>query len=339
MQGASPNAPRRGPGGRRWATRLTWAYAGCVLAALAMIRWRGDVWWPATLILFAPRWLFLLPIPTLALAAWLWRRGLWWVQAATVLVIAWPLMHASVPIARPNEVAGPSFRIMTYNLSQDLIDTDGLAELIDRERVDLACFQEEKPHLADLARILGGRGWSKDRRGMTWSRLPIVAEWDDLTQFDGDPGLYRRTSSRVRVRSADGDEFVVANVHMPTMQPGFRGLLDGDLGGFRAHESWRAQQVDAFRIELERVSEWPVLAGGDMNTPSDSALMAPLRARFDFAFERAGWGYGYTRPTNLPWIRIDHLMADSRWAVTRCWIGPDLGSDHLPVIAEVVLRP
>ena len=40
----------------------------------------------------------------------------------------------------------------------------------------------------------------------------------------------------------------------------------------------------------------------------------------------------------LPWARIDHLWVDDRWAVARCWVGPDLGADHLPVLAEVVLR-
>ena len=338
MPGASTQAPRRGQAGRRWATRLTWAYAGVVLAALAMIRLRGDVWWPATLMLFAPRWVFLLPMPTLALAACLWRRKLLWAQGATLLLIAWPLMHASIPFARTRGVIGPRFRIMTYNLGQSPIDSGGLAALIDRERIELICFQEQGLHLRDLELVLGERGWSRDLSGSIWSRLPIVAVWSDIKLFDGDPAFYRRYATRVRVRSAEGDEFVVANAHMPTMQPGFRNLLDRDLGGFRAHESWRATQLAAFRIELNRISDWPVLAAGDLNTPGDSPLLDPLRDRFDFAFERAGWGYGYTRPTSMPWTRIDHILADSRWAVTRCWVGPDLGSDHLPVIAEVVLR-
>jgi len=65
-------------------------------------------------------------------------------------------------------------------------------------------------------------------------------------------------------------------------------------------------------------------------------MLGPLRARYAFAFERAGWGYGYTRPTALPWTRIDHLFAGPGWQWSRCRVGPDLGSDHLPLIAEVV---
>ena len=58
---------------------------------------------------------------------------------------------------------------------------------------------------------------------------------------------------------------------------------------------------------------------------------------YRFAFEDAGWGYGYTRPADLPWFRIDHIVASPEWRVTECRVGPDFGSDHLPLIAELVL--
>jgi len=322
----------------RWVARATWAYAGVVLAALALIRWRGDDWWPATLLLFLPRWPFLLPIPFLALAAgWRGRRGLWGTQAAIALIVLGPLMAGSLPIARPRGVTGPRLRIMTFNRASRPIDAKGLIDLVEREGIDLICFQEEG-HAEPELEAYFARGWSKDHRGTILSRLPIVGEWDYYQRHLGLDRLYNRRVARVRVRAEDGAEFVVACVHLPTVREGFEALMGADVDGLRAIENWRREQVEATAIELDEVSRWPVLVGGDLNTPPDSPILSPLRSRFELAFERAGWGYGYTKPTRLPWTRIDHILAGPQWAVTRCWVGPDLGSDHLPLIAEVALR-
>ena len=329
----------RPPAGRgRWVARATWSYAGVVLAALALIRWRGDDWWPATLLLFLPRWPFLLPLPALALAAW-WRgrRRLWGTQAAIALVVLGPLMAGSLPIARPRGVTGPRLRIMTFNRASRPIDARGLIALVEREGIDLICFQEAG-HDDPVLDAYFARGWSRDHRGTIFSRLTVVAEWDYYQRHLGPDHYFNRLVARVRVRAEDGAEFVVASVHLPTIREGFDALRAHDLDGLRRCEDWRREQLEATAIELDEVARWPVLVGGDLNTPTDSPMLAPLRARFDFAFERAGWGYGYTKPTRLPWTRIDHILASPRWAVTRCWVGPDLGSDHLPLIAEVALR-
>ena len=76
---------------------------------------------------------------------------------------------------------------------------------------------------------------------------------------------------------------------------------------------------------------------GDFNLPPDSPMLAPLRRRFRDAFAEAGRGYGYTYPSRLPWVRIDHILAGRHWTIDRCRVGPDLGSDHRPLIAEAVL--
>ncbi|HBO45279.1 MAG TPA: hypothetical protein DD670_15390 [Planctomycetaceae bacterium] len=34
--------------------------------------------------------------------------------------------------------------------------------------------------------------------------------------------------------------------------------------------------------------------------------------------------------------RIDHILMRSDWWPRRCWVGPDMGSDHLPVVADLI---
>ena len=63
---------------RRWAERIVavsvWMYLVVLLGSWLLIRFAGDRWWFATLMLFGPRWLAVTPILVLAPAAALTRR-------------------------------------------------------------------------------------------------------------------------------------------------------------------------------------------------------------------------------------------------------------------------
>src|SRR4051812_33684791 len=178
-RGDAPRSPARVVTGHIGAF-LTWAWAIVVLVALLLIRWVGDRWWGVTVLLFFPRWLFLAPLPVLALAAAFARRpGHWLLQGVVALVVAGPLMGLSLPVhqlgARVPE--GAHFRVMTYNRGLDSLDGDRLARFIEREQIDLICFQEGdifRDHA--LEAYLASSGWHRDRRGTLASRHPIVAE-------------------------------------------------------------------------------------------------------------------------------------------------------------------
>jgi endonuclease/exonuclease/phosphatase (EEP) superfamily protein YafD len=306
-----------------------------------LIRWVGDRWWGVTFLLFLPRWLFLAPLPVLALASGLaGRRRDWLMQAAIGLVVAGPLMVISLPVhqlwGRP--VEGTRVRIMTLNRGMDPLDVDRLLRLIEDERIDLVCFQElDTRRNQRLYDRLAARGWERDRRGYVASRYPIVAELPLLRDEVLSKGRYSPLLSRVRIRTGAGVEFGLATVHMPTLRLGFYRFLLHDTEGLKQHLDWWERQLG--RV-LDGLSEMrvPILVGGDFNVPPDQASMVALGARYRFAFEDSGWGYGYTRPTQYPWFRIDHILASPEWSFTRCWVGPDVGSDHLPLIAEAVLE-
>ena len=67
--------------------------------------------------------------------------------------------------------------------------------------------------------------------------------------------------------------------------------------------------------------------------PSDSTIFARHWSRYSDAFEEAGLGFGYTKFTRWHGIRIDHLLSDRGLSVVQCRVGPDVGSDHRPLIA------
>jgi endonuclease/exonuclease/phosphatase (EEP) superfamily protein YafD len=317
----------------------TWAYAALILTILGLIHLVGEAWWAVVALLFVPRWLYMIPIPFLILASGLVRQPSHWaMQGATALVIAGPLMGLSLPLAQlvtpPSQ--GTKFRILCYNRGERPLDCDRLIALIEREHVDLICFQEGSAGDAALEAYLS-RGWHRDQTGYIASREPIVAELPPLPDDTTTEERMSARLTRVRIRTRSGLGFILASVHMPTMRRGFDRFFEGALPGLRLHIDWWASELDRVAKGLSELGDTPFLVGGDFNMPPDDSGLASLRTVLRFGFEEAGWGYGYTRPTKYPWFRIDHILASPDWEFTRCWVGPDFGSDHLPLLAEVVL--
>ena len=329
----------------RWIIRATWAYVALVLVILVLMRWVGEAWWGVAVLLFVPRWIYLGPVAVLAMASGLIRRpspwaGQWAVQGAVALAVAGPLMEFNIPFGR---LAGPRIdgervRILSFNVGQLPLDGAGLVRMIERERIDLICFQERMidPHVeAFFAR----RGWRRDASGKIVSRFPIVAELAPLSLEWGGEDRCTAILSRVRVRAPTGSEFIVASVHLPTIRWGFYRLRAGDVAGLKMHLDWWRLQMERVAAALGETRGTPLIVAGDFNMPSDGSTMAALRSSFRFAFDEAGFGYGYTRPSRYPWFRIDHILASPEWGIARCWVGPDFGSDHLPLLAEFALPP
>jgi endonuclease/exonuclease/phosphatase family metal-dependent hydrolase len=88
-----------------------------------------------------------------------------------------------------------------------------------------------------------------------------------------------------------------------------------------------------------QLSKSPILAG-DFNMPVDSCSYRRDWDDYGNAFSEGGLGFGYTeRPQvgGFVWgVRIDHVLTGPNWHCRSCWLGADIGSDHLPLIADLV---
>jgi endonuclease/exonuclease/phosphatase (EEP) superfamily protein YafD len=78
-----------------------------------------------------------------------------------------------------------------------------------------------------------------------------------------------------------------------------------------------------------------LLIAGDFNLPPESAIFRASWGGYTDAFPAAGCGYGYTKFTRWWGARIDHVLAGAGWQVRDCTVGPDVGSDHRPVLATL----
>src|SRR6476620_11643400 len=89
------------PRWRRFASRLT--AVTCVLYALGAVsvwltfHYLGESWWPATFLMFSPRWIWGLPLPLVLLLSALFRPRAIGVPLFTGILVLIGLMGFSIP--------------------------------------------------------------------------------------------------------------------------------------------------------------------------------------------------------------------------------------------------
>lgn len=84
----------------------------------------------------------------------------------------------------------------------------------------------------------------------------------------------------------------------------------------------------------------PFLLVGDLNAAPWSAAMARLRNRGRLADVRLGRGFLPTWPARLPWglrLPIDHVLVKGDVRARAIRLGPPFGSDHRPLVADLVV--
>src|SRR4051812_13843455 len=180
--GRSASAPprrRRRRGSRRMRRALdilAWGYlAATVLVAIAM--WTlGDRWWPATILVFMGRWIFLLPLAALVPAALVLRPRLLVPLALGAVVTLGPVMGARTGWRRllaPPE--GMPLRVVTFNVEGGRVVATELPLLLEAWQADVVLFQECGQELATETERMAGWHAHHAYQLCTLSRFPIAS--------------------------------------------------------------------------------------------------------------------------------------------------------------------
>jgi endonuclease/exonuclease/phosphatase family metal-dependent hydrolase len=346
---AAPGKPQPRPWWRRIVSisfaGLVWLYVALLLAVWLVLYFCGDRWWLATVMLFGPRWICGLPLAVLVPAAAVWRRRLLWPLAAGAVIVAWPIMGLCLPWARLAGTAGPKIRLLTCNLKGRCYDNAVLNDLIYDTAPDIVTLQGCYGNF----RIHWPEGWHVVQKGelLVASRYPVR----EVTLLSGPRigHVFQRPNVYYCLVSLPQGDTAVCSVHLPSPHYGLAEAMDrhtlistrGSDRIDRESEDRRRQSETA--VEMTADMHGPLIVAGDFNVTADSPIYRQTWARFDNAFSRSGFGYGHTeRPYKLGWrfgIRIDHVLCSPDWQPCRCWIGPEVGSDHLPLIADLAWKP
>jgi endonuclease/exonuclease/phosphatase family metal-dependent hydrolase len=324
---------------------MVWLYVAALLALWLVLYFYGDRWWLATVMLYGPRWVCGLPLALLVPAAAMWRRRLLWPLGVGAVIVVWPLMGLCLPWTRLAGTPTPTLRLLTCNVKGQCYDNAVLNELIATSVPDIVTLQG----CYGDARIRWPESWHVVQKGelVVASRYPVR----EVTLLSGPRigHVWPRPNVYYCLVSLPQGDTAICSVHLPSPHYGLAEALDrhtliSTRGSHRIDEEAddRRRQAET-AMEMADAIHFPLILAGDFNMTADSPTYRQTWARFDNAFSRSGVGFGHTeRPYKLGWqfgIRIDHVLCGPDWRPCRCWVGPELGSDHLPLIADLAWKP
>jgi vancomycin resistance protein VanJ len=319
---------------RRWLAIISWLYlAG--LAAAWLLLLKADEWWPATILLFSPRWVLALPLAILLPIAF-YVRWKWSVAVLlAALIIAGPVTGFNLPWQRlaGSTPPGKQFKVMTLNMHYLHADPGALDDLIAAEQPDVVAIQEWP-------------GWVR-------TNLKSNPEW----HVHGTPRLFLASRHPIRNAVVLGHDSMgehasaaryeldtplgvvhVFSLHTATERDGIADTIHRNQQGPREVQanSVRRREQSEFVANQAKELLGPILIVGDFNTPPESTIFTQAWSGYTDAFDAAGWGWGYTFYGAKTRVRIDHVLAGAEWRVTDCRVGPYVSSPHRPVIADLV---
>jgi vancomycin resistance protein VanJ len=319
---------------RQFIAICSWAYlTATVLLALLLLL--ADVWWPATILMFSPRWVFALPLGLLIPLALIWRRRSLLILLVASMVVTGQVMGFNVPWQRLTESTptGAPLSVVTLNMHYSKYDPDSLEAFIADTQPDVVAIQEwrgwEKSRLAKLP------GWHVHGTPELFlaSRHPIKS----IVNLGKDSMSKTGAVARYEIDTPTGIVHVI-NLHLATIRDGISGTIHDNPYGpaeVRGNAVLRRTQCE-YVARCAAECKGPVLIVGDFNTPPESPILREVLGEYTDAFDAAGWGWGYTFRAAKTMVRIDHILTGKGWRSLDCRIGPFVGSPHRPVIADLV---
>jgi endonuclease/exonuclease/phosphatase (EEP) superfamily protein YafD len=241
-----------------------------------------------------------------------------------LLAVPLPWITASdqVPVVGPDQISGIKvLTVATANVHLGNRDTSPLIRWIAKDNPDVLVLHEVSPEYAKRLEALDGYPFrrftpSTDPFGMAvLSRFPFT----QTQVVVGEDGI-RHIEAQL---DWTGQAVKLTTWHpMPPISPRDHGM--------------RNRQLRAL-AEAAKASGQPAIIAGDLNaTPWSNAFSGLDRIGF-----RRATGLAPTWPVaGRGWlgIPIDHVLVTQHWSVVEGKVGPNIGSDHLPVIVRIGLN-
>lgn len=269
---------------------------------------------------------------TLDVSGWQGRGVMAVLLAAAGIQIGRTLPYtrfAPVQVAQSPQCEGATVRLLIANVEYDNHDSAALLALVRDVNPDvilllepgawweaeLAPLERERPHVLKQPQ--------EDTWGLLlYSRLPLI---DPEIRFLVEPDI---PSVRMRLALPSGRQVWLYGLHPRPPRP-------GDDTDERDTELMIAAR------EIRSLGE-PAILAGDLNDVAWSRTTRRLQERADLRDPRIGRGAYPTFSADLPagfrWP-LDHVFLTRHFALCRLARLPHIGSDHFPLLAEVVLPP
>lgn len=262
------------------------------------------------------QWLFLLGL-VLAGVRLTWSNRRW-----ALLFLALPLPYLTASAQAPETAqAVDTFTVISANVHRHNKDPRPLVEWIARQQADVVALFEVSPAFAERLAVDADFPYQRfeprrDPFGLAViSRHPMTAV-SVLHDRDGIPHMELALQWRQRT-------LALSAIHpMPPIEPHYRRVRDEKL-----------QRLARKAVELGH----PAIIVGDMNATPWSSAFSGMQ---DQGIQRVtglapSWPALFAGVMGIP---IDHVLVSRHWAWIENGMGPDIGSDHFPVVARLVLQ-
>jgi endonuclease/exonuclease/phosphatase family metal-dependent hydrolase len=262
------------------------------------------------------------------LALVVWRAGSRALRIGAGLVFLGYLMTFGNPRAVIGCGSGASddqIRIFEQNVYLEHGDAGRIAAALGASDADVAVLVEAKSQFLDALALQPGastytyRAVEPTSGSAIWSRLPIDGATSEL--------YGERRFLRATVRSPEGPIDLMAVHTAAPINPA-------------AVANWQAQLGQLGSLDRSG----PTVLVGDFNATIDhTQFRRILEAGWTDVHTAKGCGFDLTWPvgrgTGIPLMRLDHVLVTDRFEVLGVDLGLANGSDHVPVIATIRLRP
>lgn len=267
-----------------------------------------------------------------------------------------------VKLGRNEDVyQGNSFKVMTYNVGQFASSKkgfprgeckDSIVLLVERQRPDIACFQEFSiSDTANVSKLFPGYPYKyyhffkiRDNYyfgNLTISRFPIVS--NGVISFKGSTNLsiysdIKGKNMTLRVYNNHLESYNISPTSIvKKMGDGYEKLskeIAQVHGKMKGSNQKRAKQVDEVMDHIQD-SGLPCLVCGDFNDTPISYTYHQLCKESKDAFMEAGEGFGATYSVLWPMLRIDYVLVPESFGVKTYTVTKTRLSDHYPIITLI----
>jgi len=313
---------------------LYFFYFSCFLVVLCRVMPWSTFWALVEIpLLFAPRWwFFLVLLPVVIINPLLLFKQ--WKRILVTLPIALFYLSFQVPISNLLiNSAGQSLSIMSVNLGGKIKNIDLIKKQIVNEQLVLIAFQETPE--AEAKKVVP-QGWDLHCIGQMCLASAYKLEYLNsqsrrLLGGWGELGLLYQIQ-------INGQKVYVMNLHLETPRKGFEDFQLSKLNFEAIFKNTEQRYIESSIISSWLENKAPIIILGDFNMPVESSIYRENFSHYQNTFNEAGFGFGFTKYTRFINIRIDHILTDEHFSVLEAKIGNDVGSDHSPILATIVLN-
>lgn len=261
------------------------------------------------------------------------------------------------------EQDSPSLQVMSFNChgfrdvnnDNKRLDFRTLNILVKEAPLNFLCLQEflfireMSPHIAELKKQTGlaYQFYDADHGLILLSAYPI--------QNGGGKYFGNRANGFQFIDvKVQGQMIRLYNIHLQSNR--VTGMADkvANEGDLKKKETWqviktmlrkykyaaeqRVKQAEEIANHIAK-SPYPVVLAGDLNDVPQSYVYKILSKSLNDGFKKNGSGLGFTYSGDIPGLRIDYILASPELTFKGYQTSAVQFSDHLPIVANIQLKP